>query len=179
MMLSDDGFTLLEILIVVVIIGILAAISVPIYATFRIRSFEAAALSDLDTVRKAQFSLSVDARQFGQSTNVGAAVVLLGNGVVLQGPGAINDGLANLSSFVQISASNGVGFVTNTDPIGSSFTVTTKHVLGAKIFAYDNDIDNVRYVDNATNVTLAVSGVSPASVRVADNIPFAGGWRIY
>ncbi|HYA03851.1 MAG TPA: prepilin-type N-terminal cleavage/methylation domain-containing protein [Syntrophobacteria bacterium] len=46
-MLNKKGFTLIELMIVIAIIGILAAIAIPQFAAYRVKSYNAAAQADL------------------------------------------------------------------------------------------------------------------------------------
>ena len=49
------GFTLVELLIVIAIVGVLASISMALYRSARIRAGEASAVTTLETINKAQF----------------------------------------------------------------------------------------------------------------------------
>lgn len=47
----QGGFSLVELLIVVAIIGIIAAIAIPQFAAYRNKAYNSAALSDLNVIR--------------------------------------------------------------------------------------------------------------------------------
>ena len=49
--LNQKGFTLIELMIVIAIIGILAAIAIPQFAAYRKKSYNAAAVSDMKTAK--------------------------------------------------------------------------------------------------------------------------------
>ena len=56
----DEGFTLVELLVVVVIIGALAAIAIPSFLGQKSRAYQAAMSSDLKAVVTAQAALGAD-----------------------------------------------------------------------------------------------------------------------
>jgi type IV pilus assembly protein PilA len=57
---NEKGFTLIELMIVIAIIGILAAIAIPQFAAYRQRSYNSAAQSDLKNAATAQEAYYVD-----------------------------------------------------------------------------------------------------------------------
>jgi type IV pilus assembly protein PilA len=57
---KNEGFTLIELMIVIAVIGILAAIAIPQYSLYRTRSFNAAAQADLRNAATAQEAYFLD-----------------------------------------------------------------------------------------------------------------------
>jgi type IV pilus assembly protein PilA len=57
---NEKGFTLIELMIVIAIIGILAAIAIPQFSAYRKRSYNSAAQSDLRNAATAQEAYYVD-----------------------------------------------------------------------------------------------------------------------
>ncbi len=88
--MRQRGFTLIELMIVIAIIGILVAIAIPQFAAYRIRGFNATAMSDLRHMMTAQEAYFTEhlvyiapgaeatdlvAYGYARSTNVTATIV--------------------------------------------------------------------------------------------------------
>ena len=70
---GDEGFTLVELLVVVVIIGILVGIAIPVYLNYRKSSYEATAQSDLRMIQLEQRNYEANNATFGSTRQLAAA----------------------------------------------------------------------------------------------------------
>jgi type IV pilus assembly protein PilA len=64
---GEKGFTLIELMIVIAIIGILAAIAIPQFSAYRTRSFNSSSVTDLRNATTAQEAWYVDNQAYSQT----------------------------------------------------------------------------------------------------------------
>ena len=81
---DEKGFTLIELMIVIAIIGILAAIAIPQFNSYRKKSYNASALADVRNAATAEEAYYVDAQKYAAH---GALSINTGEGVVLTAAG--------------------------------------------------------------------------------------------
>jgi len=123
------GFTLIELMIVIAIIGILAAIAIPAYSAFKTRSYNASAISYIQFISTAEANYQV-----AESHTIS---VPAGDG---PGPSGIIPGT---------SVPSGVGYIVGVFPItgvdpnnghatGTNFIAFTGHARGSRVYALDS-----------------------------------------
>lgn len=176
---KEEGFTLIELLIVVAIIAILAAIAIPQFGAYRVRGYNAAATSDLRTIRTSEEAMMADFNDYGASSNVSTTAA--GTAGTEVGPAGSLYLIGGKTSSTSISLSlspnvyAGVKGDTNTSGTPrSAYTAGTTHANGDNYYAADSD-DTIIYRGLKTTAALTYTAGNtiaavPASTAATKDI---------
>ncbi|MDQ6995795.1 MAG: prepilin-type N-terminal cleavage/methylation domain-containing protein [Mariprofundaceae bacterium] len=120
-MKKAKGFTLIELMIVVAIIGILAAIAIPQFSSYRIKAFNGSAQADLRNIMTSQEAGYAETQSYVNITGVvGSNTALTASIASLPG--------AKLSKGVTAQSTAGQ----TTATLATDYSVETKHFQGDK-----------------------------------------------
>ena len=164
MMKARHGFTMIELLLVMAIIAILAAIGIPQLAQYKIRVYNASALTDIQTARIAEQSVFADKQQYASTAGTGCT----GDPICT---GTFGFGVAGV---VDIVLRPGGALEANGTP--SSYTAATKNIRGDRVYCTDSDLSFIRYATDVVNAPLGMPYRAPTANQNVDdcaaNFPF-------
>jgi len=168
MLKSQAGFTLIEMMIVVAIIGILVAIAIPAYQTYRVKAYNAAAISDVHR-------LYLIENVFFDDNNEYVPVVvadkqangLISKNVTVVGGSTVLFQVNGLSPDIDIAA--------NVDATKQTIIVGDKHHASPIVLAVDLD-DSSRY--HYKNIGIGGT-FSASTLPTATNANDLASWSLY
>lgn len=126
---TEKGFTLIELMIVVAIIGILAAIAIPQFSSYRIKAFNSSAQADLKNFMTAEEAAYADTQGYLPVTGVSTGTpARLATSATVTGTDPMS----------AVGNSKGVGYAIITANSNANYAAYTGHSQGDRQFAGDD-----------------------------------------
>ncbi len=159
-MKGQKGFTLVELLIVIAIIGILAAIAIPQYAKYRRRAYNAAAASDLKSFQTVLEGYFTDN---GKYPKVSGKTVAGGDGYSVEidssGNLSFNENPSDNSTLV-VSKNTRLGYVSGTNE--ATYAAASKGTPGDKVYQITSQKPSMEEVSGVAGQELQAGDVPNA-----------------
>jgi prepilin-type N-terminal cleavage/methylation domain-containing protein len=143
---DDKGFTLIELMIVIAIIGILAAIAIPQFAAYRVRAYNASSESDLKTLQTTFEVFFNDYELYPNAVAIGTGALVFTDGTATM--------TFNTSKAVRLGTLAGVG--------NQTYGSAAKCTPGDKIHSVTSEFPTMSKVDGVKGTDL-VAGDIPAA----------------
>lgn len=182
---KQKGFTLIELMIVVAIIGILAAVAIPQFSSYRQKAFNSACQSDIRTLKLTQEAFYSDNQNYGvtAASGTGAGAATLGTPTVIANSNGTTTGVvadANAAHAVAtVAPSNKVSITSDTDATGASMTMECGHEQGNRTFAMDSDATALYFAPKDAGQALAATDFAPSldndDVNGTNSVSVGGG----
>ena len=184
---NQKGFTLIELMIVIAIIGILAAIAVPQFLAYRVRSYNSSAKAVVHNLKADEGNLNAELGEYGHTE---AAAAMLGDAtaaaavadsravVALRTAATATINGARLAGTHSITGKdmaipiaigdNMAASAVNTGANPDSWIMVARHFNGDTAYGMDSDVENVVYsVTNPQWAGLAAGGLQAAAPPAA------------